>query len=298
MRIDFRVRPPFKSFTGTHMFNRRDPNPDMVTINGLMINMPYYRSFEELSMDAFLEEMDEARIDMGVVAGRQAPPPYGGATNEDVAELVSLYPDRFVGFGSLDMKAGNFAAQVDEIHAMGMKGICLDSPWWGFYDDDPALFPLYERAQEHGLIVMITSSIFLGEDLTYSDPVHIQRVAKAFPNLTIVISHGCWPWSAQSAAVAFAHPNVYLMPDFYWNIPNTPGADEWVKAANYYLSYRILHGSAYPVRPLEDSINGLLKLGFESPEIAERILGGNAARLLGLDESAARFPATPVELIR
>ena len=280
------------------MFNERSANPDPVTINAFMINMPYYRSFEERSMEAFLEEMDDARIDVGVIVGRQAPPPYGGATNEDVAELVSLYPDRFVGFGSIDYEAGGYAEQVDAIHAMGLKGIGLDSPWWDFYDDDPVLFPIYERAQELGLIVMITSSVYLGKDLTYSDPVHVQRVARDFPNLTILVSHACWPWSAQSAAVAFAHPNVYLVPDLYWNIPSTPGADEWVKAANYFLSYRILHASAYPVRPLGDSIEGLLKLGFDSPEIADRILGGNAARLLGLDESAARFPATPVTLIR
>ena len=297
MRIDFRMRPPFKSFLDTFMFDERPPqNP--IAPNALTMNLPYYRSFADRSMDAFLEEMDEARIDMGVIVGRIAPERFGSVKNEDVAELVSLYPDRFVGFGSLDLEAGNLAAQVDAAHAMGLRGLGLDSPWCGFYDDDPRLFPMYERAQELGLIAMITSSVYLGEDLTYSDPVHIQRVAKAFPNLTIVISHGCWPWTAQSAAVAFAHPNVYLMPDLYWNVPSTPGAHEWVNAANYYLSYRILHGSAYPVRSLGDSIEGLLKLGFASTEIAERILGGNAARLLGLDESAARFPATPVELIR
>src|SRR5215469_8781800 len=103
MIIDFRVRPPFGSFTRTHLYGKRDLATDPVGTNGLMMNMPYYRSFEELSMDAFMQEMDEAGIDVAVVVGRTAPPPFNGVDNTDVAALVERYPERFVGIGSVDV---------------------------------------------------------------------------------------------------------------------------------------------------------------------------------------------------
>jgi predicted TIM-barrel fold metal-dependent hydrolase len=132
------------------------------------------------------------------------------------------------------------------------------------------------------MIASFTSSIFVGPDLTYCDPVHIQRVARRFPKLRIVVPHGAWPYTVQICAVAFQCSNVYLLPDFYGHIPNMPGADEYVKAANYYLGHRLLFASSYPVRPVGQSVEQFKALPFDSDEIRWRCLGGNAARLLGL----------------
>ena len=72
MIVDFRVRPPFKSVRDLHLYRPRDPNPDPVTVSGLRMNLSTYRSFEEKSIDAFMEEMDEAGIDVGVATQRQS----------------------------------------------------------------------------------------------------------------------------------------------------------------------------------------------------------------------------------
>jgi uncharacterized protein len=293
--VDFRIRPPYKSFTKTHLFGRRNPNPDPVTVNGLMIDMPAYKSFDELSMDAFLDEMDAAGIDVGVVTGRVAPAPYNGVDNDDIAELVEKWPDRFIGFGAVDPEAADLAAEVDKLADRGFRGVGVDSGWVvpPMYDDDERLFPLYERCAERGLICTITASIFVGPDLSYSDPIHIQHVAQRFPELKIVVAHGSWPWTTNACAVAFQNSNVYLMPDIYMNIANTPGADEYVRSANYFLSHRLIHASSYPVRPLDDALNGLRALPFDSREILDRVAGLNGARLLGLDPSKPRI-STPV----
>ena len=282
MIIDFRVRPPYKSFIDTHLFAKRNPNPDPVTVNGLMKDMPPYRSFDERSMDAFLAEMDEAQIDLGVVVGRCAPPPFNGVENEDIAELIAAYPDRLVGVGAVDVLGDDAVAEVERLAERGFKGVAFDNPWWGIYDDDERLYPIYEKAAEIGLFAIFTSSIFLGPDMSYSDPIHLQRVARDFGNWKMVISHGCWPWTTNVCGIAFQHTNIYLMPDLYLNIPNTPGADEYVKAANYYLGYRLIHASSYPVRPLGESLEMFKQLPFASDEIRDRCLGENAARLLGL----------------
>src|SRR5262245_6201857 len=107
-----------------------------------MMNMPYYRSFDELSMDAFMQEMDEAGIDVAVVVGRTAPAPFNGVDNSDVVSLVEGFPDRFVGFGSVDVSDPSVA--INEIQALaksGFRGIAFDNPWAvpPLYDDDSRL---------------------------------------------------------------------------------------------------------------------------------------------------------------
>jgi predicted TIM-barrel fold metal-dependent hydrolase len=285
MIIDFRIRPPYKSFLDSWIFRTRDPNPSPVTISPLHIGLERYRSFEERSMKYFMEEMDEAGIDKAVIMGRQSAPQYGSVPNSEVAELTREYPDRFIGFGGVN--GSDTAVAMEEIKKIvdyGFKGIAMDNGWSAppLYDDDERLFPIYEKCTELGLILSLTSSIFVGPDLSYSMPAHIQRVAIAFPKLDIVVPHAGWPWTTQMCAVAFQSRNVNLVPDFYLNVPHTPGAEEYMHAVNYYLQHRLLYASSYPVRPLKQSVEQFKALNFEKDETRQLCLGKNAARLLKL----------------
>lgn len=234
-------------------------------------------------MPAFMQEMDEAGIDVGVAMGRDAPAPYNGIPNEDVAALVKEYPGRFIGFGAVSgMDVPRALSELDRIVDLGLVGVALDNGYCDppLYDDDEKLMPIYERCQELGLIVSITSSIFVGPDLTYSSPVAIQRVAKRFPKLKIVVPHASWPWTVQICAVALQCTNVYLMPDLYLNVPDIPGSDEYLKAANSYLSHRFLYASSYPVRPMGQSLSHFKALPLASEDIRDRCIGQNAKQLL------------------
>ena len=146
--------------------------------------------------------------------------------------------------------------------------------------DDPIFAPIFEKCQQLGLIASLTSSFMLGPDLTYSDPDAIQHVALKYPSLKIVVPHGCWPHVHKALALAIRCPNVYLMPDCYLYIPNFPLSEEYVIAANTYLKYRILYASSYPVRSLEQALEGWKARAF-TDEALKNTLHDNAARLLG-----------------
>ena len=77
-----------------------------------------------------------------------------------------------------------------------------------------------------------------------------------YPNMKIVVPHGCWPHVHTALAVAIRCPNVYLMPDCYIYIDGFALSDEYIKAANTYLKYRILYASSYPVRSLSQCLRG------------------------------------------
>jgi len=280
--IDFRVRPPFLGFNQLDLYRPRTADPDPVTLVAFAENREAAPSFEKRSIELFVSEMDSADIGWAVAMGRQAA--VGGTVdNDDLLALTLAYPGRFVGFAGVSVKDIDAAvAEVDRCAGAGMRGISLEAPWNDppMHHDDLSLAPVYEAAIRHGLVTALTSSIYVGPDLSYSNPVRIQRVANAYPTLKIVVPHASWPWSTQMCGVALKCPNIYLIPDFYGFLPGIPGAADYLLAANSYLSYRTLFASSYPVRPLGQSVRQFSELAWDSEEILERCLRANAERLL------------------
>jgi len=222
--------------------------------------------------------------------GRQSAPPHGIVPNDQIATFVARHPDRFVGFAGIDLR--NIEAAVSSLEdyadSIYFKGISIE-PGAGFsplYSDDPTLFPLYERAQELKLPVSITLSGYLssmaGHPTSYGNPSPVAGVARAFPELKIIVSHAAWPNVMPMLEVAFLHENVYVSPDLYMNHIHTPGAHEYINAAKFYLADRLLFGTAYPSRPLKESVEGFKQWGL-SQELAEKILHANASRLMELE---------------
>ena len=95
--IDFRVRPPFNSFSNLTIFNARlaAHNRPASWVG------PVPESVLQRSMDLFLAELDAAGVQRAVVWGRAVKDPNASTTLEDVADLVKRYPTRFLGFGGI-----------------------------------------------------------------------------------------------------------------------------------------------------------------------------------------------------
>ncbi len=283
--IDFRVQPPYKSFLGIHFFRPRPSEEDPIAGNAFRKGHWPIPSFEEQSIELFVGEMDEAGIDVAVAMGQQTGERGGSADNDDIASLIAQYPSRFVGFGGVDPLV---EGAVDELHRcvedLGCRGISI-TPGWSdppLYDDDVKVYPIYQACSALKVPVVLTSSHYIGADMSYSMPTHIQNVALDFPELPIIVGHGCWPWTMQACAMAMRCRNVYLMPEIYLLPPDMPGADDYVRAANSYLSHRMLFSSCYPTLTLQQAVEGLRALPLK-PGSRENMLWHNGARILGLD---------------
>lgn len=277
-RIDFRVRPPWKGFRDLALFD-----PTSGTLNRRGVKPP--PSLTERSFDLFLSEMNSAGIDMAVAMGR-SDRVGGSVSNDDVSALVQEYPDRFKGFGSINTT--NIRGDLREVHRcvedLGLSGIALDPGIDSHLRADAAqLYPVYALCEQYQIPAAITMSIHVGPDLVHSLPVAIDRVARDFPDLSLIVSHAAWPWTLEMIGVAFRRPNVYLLPDVYMQPKGMPGAMQYVEAANDFLTERMLYGSAYPVRPLVESWAELEALPLS--EQAQRMIAyDNPSRLL--------FPST------
>lgn len=287
--IDFRVRPPVRSFPRLTIFR-----PDLVASAAVGpwagTTSP---SHKQTSMPLFLQELDASRIAHAVVWGRAVANPKESTPNDDVAAIVEESHGRFTGFAGIRVPgAGEIHAALSEVDRaitkLRLKGITLE-PGFSFSPtegaDDRRLYPVYERCQELGVIVAFTLSVRAGPSMRFSNPTAVDRVAGDFPRLRFVVGHAFWPWVSQGCGVAFRRDNVYLLPDFYG--VRMPGHKHWIEAANSFLSERILFGSGYPVVDIAMLLAEYRKAGYSDAAL-EKIFYGNAAHLLGMTPHGGR----------
>ncbi|WP_294487291.1 amidohydrolase family protein [uncultured Mailhella sp.] len=283
--IDCRIRPPYKSFLTAGIFKGWDP------ISAESITAPqWFRkavpSQRHGSMDEFLHEMDDAGIVKAVVMGRRTNDTgicSGQIDNAEVHDIVEQYPDRFIGFAGINPLEEGCLDDIRRCHAWGFKGISVEPGMLNpsVFSDDKRLYPVYELVNELGMVLTLNISCFVGPDISYANPVHVQHVAQAFPNLKILVSHAAWPDFDRMLAVCLLHPNVYLAPDYYFYSRNMPFADQLVRAGNSWMRHRIVFNSSYPVCGLKQAVEQWAGSGLDDDAIT-RQLYWNAKTLLGL----------------
>lgn len=285
MIVDMRLRPPLPSWVDKPQFN------ESAGYYPTRIGFPRPPSVAARSMPMLLAEMDQAQIRWGVIMGRQAAEPFGSIPNDELAAAVRAHPDRFVAFAGVDVSLPTDDALREIRRCMalpGFKGVSLEpaAAKTPMRADDPRLYPIYDECRRLCIPVSVGSSGGMlpgaGAVYDYNSPVHLFRTAKDFPDLAIVVSHGGWPWVRELLGIAFICPNVYVSPDLYLNSPSLPGANEYVMAANMYLSDRLLFGTAYPSRPLPESVAAFDRWEF-APGVRERVLGRNALAVMHMD---------------
>ncbi len=285
MIVDMRLRPPTKSWISKPQFKQGVP------FYPSRVGFPRPPSAEQRSLDLLFSEMDTAGITWGVAMGRHSAEPLGVIPNDEIREFVAKHSDRFVAFAGIDVRTSS-ANMIEEANRClewsGFVGISIEP---GASDpplraNDRKLYPLYETCQARNVPVSISLSNLLcamvGAPIEFSSPLPLYDVARDFPRCDFIISHAAWPWVFEIIGLAFACPNIFISPDLYMVGVNMPGAAEFINAANSFLSERLLFGTAYPSRPLVESIAAFNEWKFASG-VKEKVLGTNALRVMRME---------------
>lgn len=285
--IDFRVRPPFKSNLNLAIFGHAwdkpaRPEDELFTTMGRE-DIP---SADQRSMELLLDELKEAGVVKAVLMGRTSESglSHGSQVNVDSWELTQLYPDVFLSFAAIEPRDPHALETIEEyVGRKNFKGVCMDPSFSTppLHSDDTDIDPVYKYCEDHGIIVSIMQSGIFVPDMSYTDPLRIERVASRFPKLRIIVPHACWPFIEGLIGVAMVQKNIYLLPDCYAYLPGMNSVNDIVNAGNHMLKYRILYASSYPVRSVMQSRNLWLGLGF-TDEALRLNMYENAARLLEL----------------
>jgi len=258
--------------------------------------MEFYGKYNEIfsvydagmkSTEVLLKEMEEAEIELAVIHAEYEFGEDANKLNEKTASLVKEYPDKFAGFGTVNLdnlKPLSLVEQAESIHQLGLKGINLQPI---FFDVDPLdrrLYPLYATAARLGLIVTFHTGVHysMKSAITENNPLFIDQIAIDFPPLKIIACHGGWPWIPQMTAIARRHRNVFIefggLDPKYIALPGS-GWETLFVLMNNLLQNQILFGTDWPVLDFERAKKGFLQLGLKE-EVLEKLFYRNAKRLL------------------
>ena len=284
MIIDFRVRPPFKGFEKLSLFGKTKAFQELPFATPNTMSIP---SALEFSMPLFLQEMEEAGIEKGVVLPRcSTTTPWGAVTNDEVIEGVRQYSDKFIAFGSVDPGAGIREAvqEVDRcIKTLGCRGIVIEPGFCAtpLRPDSAQMYPVYDRCAELGVPIVLTLSGLAGPDISYARPDAVHRAAKDFPGLNFVIAHASYPYIYEAATLCAFLKNVWLLPDLYMHVETFVGRELYAKVLSMTQGKRVIFGSAYPYRDMRQSVRDVQS--YELPKaFYEALMHRNAEELLNL----------------
>jgi aminocarboxymuconate-semialdehyde decarboxylase len=239
------------------------------------------------------------------------------AINDFIAEICGKYPDRFVGLGTVPFQAPDLAiAELDRLHkSLGFRGIEIMTHVAGEELSDERFRPVWARIEELGLLVFMHPDGFtqpsrfrdhyltnvIGNPLDTTVAVHhliFGGVLENYPGLKIVLAHGGGYLPAYSGRIdhaASARPDTctclkdmptnYLKRLYLDSLVYTHHQLEYLVAQ--YGAGHVLMGTDYPADMGEIDPIGFIE-GARGLDDSERraILGGNAARLLGIDVPA------------
>jgi len=280
-------------------------------VSALRVNRPLERvqrrlpELWDVSGDMIVKDMDAAGIDKSVLLAID----WGLARylgdlklsfeeiNKNYADAVKKYPQRLIAFAGIDPrrdKAGDLMGRF--LKEWDMKGIKFHTAA-GFYPNDKACYPIYEKALEYGVPVLLhTGEILKPLYFKYCQPIYAQEVAIDFPDLPIILAHTGGCWYPEAVAICNNTTNVYL--DLSVWQPRLLRPLAFYRALRTLLDsvswQRVLFGSDYPFLKLLINQERWVKAFTEIPDfVKERgiefkdeeikgIMGGNAARLLGL----------------
>ncbi|MFQ6016305.1 MAG: amidohydrolase family protein [Anaerolineae bacterium] len=239
---------------------------------------------EEMSTPASVVKMlQDCGVDYAVVLAEYSPVTTGVLGNEAIVEFCRDH-DCLIPFASINPYMTLDPAKELErcVRELGCKGLKLYPTYNQFYPNDSRMYPVYATAQRLGIPVMFHtgSSVFRGARMKYGDPLLLDDIAVDFPDLVILQVHsGRGFWYDRAFFLAKLHPNVYM------EIAGLPPQ----KLLDYFPDLernadKIVFGSDWPgVHDIKANIEAIRALPI-GEEAKEKILGGNAAPILGIPE--------------
>ena len=234
----------------------------------------------------FLRIMDAAGVDQSCVNCIF----YGDAkrANDRVFEFVNEHPTRFIPVAYVTPRYPTEAIkELDRsFDKLGMKFLKIYPNYLRKPVDDPSYSPIYEWANDRGIVIM-SHTLYVSENDpqyaaeydTFTRPLRFIKLAEKFPRIRWVLAHSGNAIIGQEEAVeaAKAQPNIYL------ETCTSLGAEGTIEfLVDGVGADRVLFGSDMPLLDARQQLGRIVTANI-SNEAKTKILGLNAIKLLNLE---------------
>lgn len=248
-----------------------------------------------MSFEEAFAEMDYGKIDKEVLLPLDVSTTAGGyvVTNEQVAKLVELEPDRLIGFASVDPHREDALEVLEKAFTeLGMKGLKLNPSKQKFHPMDKDLQPIYELCEKKDKPIIFHAGTSWEPDTPakYSHPLEFEEIFIRYPDLRCCLAHFAWPWVREMCMLMLKYPNVYTDTSvLYLDSPEESihrlfTEDMGARWAERAFAKQILFASNTPRFRAFKIRRAIEKLPIIK-EVKEDILGGNAVRFLGMEQT-------------
>lgn len=192
---------------------------------------------------------------------------------------TSIQDDDIIAFGTIHPDYADWKDELVRIHEAGIKGIKFHPDYQEFYVDEPRMFPIYDKAAELGLIMIFHAGVDIGLPAPYHcPPERMRNVVSRFKGARFVAAHmgGYNYWDEVEQYLA--GEDLYL--DTSYSLDKM-GREQFLRIVSKHGYDKILFATDSPWKDQAEEVELVRRVRLPDP--AEKaILGGNAAKLLGL----------------
>ena len=293
----------------------------------MLIDDKFFREVESNSWDpvARMHECDHTHVDVQVLStvpvmfSYWAKPEHtydlSRILNDHIAEVVAAYPTRFVGLGTLPMQDAGLAIKELErcVKELGLAGIQIGSHINEWNLDEPALFSIFEAAQDLGAAIFVHPWDMMGQEKMrkywlpwlVGMPAETSRaicsmifggVLERLPNLKVCFAHGGGSFPATIGRIAHGfevrpdlcavdnpvNPRNYIGKFYIDSLVHDPSAMRFV--VDLFGADKVMLGSDYPFPLGEHHPGAMIESMDFSTDVKEWLLYKSAVEWLGLSQ--------------
>ena len=244
-------------------------------------------------LSLFITQLNAAGIDKAVLSAEDVTTRAGGVivSNEEVKRLVDLYPDRLIGFASVDPRREDAREVLEKAFIeLGMKGLKLSPAMQYFMPGDPVMKPIYELCLKYDKPILFEAGMtwVKNSPSKYSNPLNFEEVAIEYPELRMCLGHFGWPWTRETAMLILKYPNLYAdtallyfdsPQQFFQTTFNEQLGEYWIDRMLY---DKVMFGSTYPRIEQKRMVKATEVLNLR-PKQRAMVMGENACRFMGME---------------